>query len=50
MAQSQALNAENPAFKRPASDVDFTSKTLLVMDEAGMLDTPSLHKLLRSHA
>lgn len=46
MAQRQALNAENPAFKRPASDVDFTSKTLLVIDEAGMLDTPSLHKLL----
>ncbi len=46
MAQRQALKAENPAFKRPASDVDFTSKTLLVIDEAGMLDTPSLHKLL----
>ena len=46
MAQRQALQAENPAFKRPASDVDFTSKTLLVVDEAGMLDTPSLHKLL----
>ena len=46
MAQRQALQAENPAFKRPASDVDFTSKSLLVVDEAGMLDTPSLHKLL----
>ena len=46
MAQRQALKAESPAFKRPASDVDFTSKTLLVIDEAGMLDTPSLHKLL----
>ena len=46
MIERQALQAENPAFKRPASDVDFTSKTLLVVDEAGMLDTPSLHKLL----
>ena len=46
MAQRQALQAEKPAFKRPASDEDFTSKTLLVVDEAGMLDTPSLHKLL----
>lgn len=32
--------------KRPASDVTFTSATLLVIDEAGMMDTPSLHKLL----
>ncbi|WP_180126879.1 ATP-dependent RecD-like DNA helicase [Rhodoferax sp. BLA1] len=46
MAQRQGLQAENPAFKRPTSDVDFTSKSLLVVDEAGMLDTPSLHKLL----
>jgi len=46
MAQRQALQTENPAFKRPASDIDFTAKTLLVVDEAGMLDTPSLHKLL----
>ena len=46
MLERQAMQAENPAFKRPASDVDFTSKSLLVVDEAGMLDTPSLHKLL----
>lgn len=46
MLERQALQAKNPAFKRPASDVDFTSKSLLVVDEAGMLDTPSLHKLL----
>lgn len=46
MAEREAMQAENPALKRPASDVDFTSKTLLVVDEAGMLDTPSLHKLL----
>lgn len=46
MLERQALQAENPAVKRPTSDVDFTSKTQLVIDEAGMLDTPSLHKLL----
>lgn len=46
MAERQVRQVENPALKRPASDVDFTSKTLLVVDEAGMLDTPSLHKLL----
>lgn len=46
MVERQTMQAENPAFKRPTTDVDFTSKTLLVVDEAGMLDTPSLHKLL----
>ena len=46
MLERQARQVENPSFKRPASDVDFTSKSLLVLDEAGMLDTPSLHKLL----
>ena len=46
MLERQAKQAQDPAFKRPDSDVDFTSKTLLVVDEAGMLDTPSLHKLL----
>ena len=46
MLERQAKQAQDAAFKRPASDVDFTSKTLLVVDEAGMLDTPSLHKLL----
>lgn len=46
MLERQAKQAQDPAFKRPASDLDFTSKTLLVVDEAGMLDTPSLHKLL----
>lgn len=46
MVQRQAMQGEDPAFKRPTTDVDFTSRTLLVVDEAGMLDTPSLHKLL----
>ncbi|CAJ8168187.1 ATPase AAA [Burkholderia pseudomallei] len=35
------------ATKRPTSDVSFTANTLLVIDEAGMMDTPSLHRLLR---
>lgn len=46
MLERQAKQAEDASFKRPATDVDFTSKSLLVVDEAGMLDTPSLHKLL----
>ncbi|WP_331000225.1 ATP-dependent DNA helicase [Burkholderia pseudomallei] len=35
------------AMKSPASDVSFTANTLLVIDEAGMMDTPSLYRLLR---
>jgi exodeoxyribonuclease V alpha subunit len=46
MLERQKVQEGNPAFNRPTSDVDFTSKSLLVVDEAGMLDTPSLHKLL----
>jgi exodeoxyribonuclease V alpha subunit len=46
MLERQRAHDEDPARKRPASDVSFTSKTLLVIDEAGMMDTPSLHKLL----
>ncbi|CAM8635811.1 RecD ATP-dependent exoDNAse (exonuclease V), alpha subunit - helicase superfamily I member [Comamonadaceae bacterium] len=46
MAKRQASQAEDPAFKRTASDIDFTTRTLVIVDEAGMLDTPSLHKLL----
>lgn len=46
MAERQAKQADNPALNRPATDIDFTSKSLLVVDEAGMLDTPSLYKLL----
>lgn len=46
MLERQRMQDEDPTRKRPASDVQFTSKTLLVVDEAGMLDTPSLHKLL----
>lgn len=46
MLERQRAQDEDPQRKRPASDVIFTSKTLLIIDEAGMLDTPSLHKLL----
>lgn len=46
MLTRQRQQIDNPTRKQPASDVKFTSKTLLIVDEAGMLDTPSLHKLL----
>jgi len=46
MLERQRAQDEEPERKRPSSDVTFTSKTLLIIDEAGMLDTPSLHKLL----
>lgn len=46
MLQRQRAQEDDPERRRPASDVTFTSKTLLIVDEAGMLDTPSLHSLL----
>lgn len=46
MLERQRAQEDDPERKRPASDLTFTSKTLLVVDEAGMLDTPSLHKML----
>lgn len=46
MLQRQRAAEEDPNRKRAAGDVTFTSKTLLILDEAGMLDTPSLHTLL----
>jgi exodeoxyribonuclease V alpha subunit len=46
MLERQRAQEEDPERKRPTSDVTFTAKTLLIIDEAGMLDTPSLHKLL----
>ena len=46
MAERQQLIEENPALKRPVHDVNFTPRTLLIVDEGGMLDTPSLHDLL----
>lgn len=46
MLERQRTQEDDPDRRRPASDVTFTSKTLLIVDEAGMLDTPSLHKVL----
>ncbi len=46
MLQRQRRLITEPGRKRPASDVTFTGLSLLVIDEAGMLDTPSLHTLL----
>lgn len=46
MLQRQHEQEADLECKRPPSDVTFTSRTLLVIDEAGMLDTPSLYTLL----
>lgn len=46
MLERQRDQGLNPTAIRPASDVTFTASTLLVIDEAGMMDTPSLHRLL----
>ena len=46
MLQCQRAAEEDPSRKRAAGGVTFTSKTLLILDEAGMLDTPNLHTLL----
>ena len=46
MLERQSDQKANSQRKRPASDINFTATTLLVIDEAGMMDTPSLHKLL----
>ena len=47
MLQRQHAQETDPDYKRPTTDVTFTSRTLLVIDEAGMLDKPGLHTLLR---
>ncbi|ADL56756.1 ATP-dependent DNA helicase [Gallionella capsiferriformans] len=45
MLEEQAfLNVETRSKRRP--DVTFDSMTLLVIDEAGMMDTPTLHRIL----
>ena len=46
MLQRQLQDEGCHEHKRPSVEIKFTSKTLLVIDEAGMLDTPSLHTLL----
>ncbi|MDO9461288.1 MAG: ATP-dependent RecD-like DNA helicase, partial [Alphaproteobacteria bacterium] len=46
MLERRKARAERPELKVPASDVEFNESTQLIIDEAGMLDTPSLHRLL----
>ncbi len=46
MLERQQAQEECQEYKCPAGDLTFTPKTLLIIDEASMLDTPSLHKLL----
>jgi exodeoxyribonuclease V alpha subunit len=46
MLERQKAQAEDASRSRPESDVTITPRTLVVLDEAGMLDTPSLHRLL----
>lgn len=46
MLEQQAEYEEDPQnTRRP--EVEFNSKTLLVIDEAGMMDTPTFYKLLK---
>jgi exodeoxyribonuclease V alpha subunit len=47
MFERQRAQESNPEVKRPGSDVTVYERTLLVIDEAGMLDTPSLYRLLK---
>jgi exodeoxyribonuclease V alpha subunit len=47
MLERQCEQQANAKVRRLASDVTVTDKTLLVIDEAGMMDTPSLHRLLK---
>ncbi|MCP5271843.1 MAG: AAA family ATPase [Burkholderiaceae bacterium] len=46
MLERQKAQDNNPSQFRPDGDVTLTPRTLMVLDEAGMLDTPSLHRLL----
>jgi exodeoxyribonuclease V alpha subunit len=45
--QQACEQASNGKSRRLDGDVTFTSKTLFIIDEAGMVDTPTLHQLLR---
>jgi exodeoxyribonuclease V alpha subunit len=47
MLERQHAQVADPEFRRLQSDIIFTERTLLVVDEAGMLDTSSLYKLLK---
>lgn len=46
LLERQREQQAKPETSRPGSDVTFTANSLLVIDEAGMMDTPSLHRLL----
>ncbi|MGQ7939610.1 AAA family ATPase [Paraburkholderia sp. D1E] len=46
MLERQREQDSNREAKRPATDIAFTARTLLVIDEAGMMDTPSLRRVL----
>lgn len=46
MLEQQAEYEEDPQGKR-RPDVEFNSRTLLVIDEAGMMDTPTFYQLLK---
>ena len=47
MLERQRDAGNDQTGRRNASDLEFTSKTLLIIDEAGMMDTPTLHRILR---
>lgn len=48
LERQQARDQNDTGRSRPLEgDVTFTSRTLFIIDEAGMMDTPTLHRLLR---
>jgi exodeoxyribonuclease V alpha subunit len=46
LERQKARDDDGANCNRPKGDVEVTSKTLLVIDEAGMMDTPSLYRLV----
>lgn len=46
MLDQQAAHRDDPKYNR-RPEVEFDSKTLLVIDEAGMLDSPTFYRLLK---
>ena len=46
MLERREAQEKDPEVRLPRIDVEFNDRTLLVIDEAGMLDTPSLYRLL----
>ena len=47
LERQDAENADEGKLRRLDGDATFTSKTLFIIDEAGMVDTPTLYHLLR---